>query len=140
METINVDVGLKSYNLNGICEVSFNPTDSAFVEKLFAVFDDLDRTQEEYQAKVNGTSTARELFDATRELDGEMREKVNSIFDKDVCTPLFGGMNVYAFADGFPVWANLLLAVMDVIDSDILAERKKSDARIAKYTAKYHKK
>lgn len=35
MKDLIFDTGLVTYNINGKCEFSFNPTDSAFVEKLF---------------------------------------------------------------------------------------------------------
>ena len=48
-------------------------------------------------------------------------------------------MNVYAMADGLPVWCNLMLAVMDEIDTSFAREQKRMNPRIAKYTAKYHR-
>ena len=33
MPELKFENGLVTYNLNGACEVSFNPTDSAFVER-----------------------------------------------------------------------------------------------------------
>lgn len=50
-----------------------------------------------------------------------------------------GKMNVYALSDGLPVWVNLMLAVMDEIDTAFAREQKQTNPRIAKYTAKYHK-
>ena len=59
MKELNFETGLVSYNLNGRCEVSFNPTDSAFVERLFHTFDELDRKQEAYRAEVAQTADKR---------------------------------------------------------------------------------
>ena len=52
MAEIRFETGLVSYHLNDACEVSFNPTDSAFVERLFHTFDTLDRKQEAYKAEI----------------------------------------------------------------------------------------
>ena len=68
-----------------------------------------------------------------------MREVINGVFEDDVCTPIFGGMNVYSLADGLPVWCNFLLAVMDEVDTSFAREQKATNPRITKYTAKYHK-
>ena len=48
MKELNFDSGLTTYSLNGKCEVSFNPTDSNFVEKLYSAFEELDKKQEGY--------------------------------------------------------------------------------------------
>ena len=56
-----------------------------------------------------------------------------------VSDAVFEGMNVYAVAGGLPVWCNLMLAVMDEIDTAFAREQKATNPRIAKYTAKYQK-
>lgn len=139
MKDLNFDTGVVTYNLNGACEVSFNPTDSTFVERLFTAFDTLDKKQEDYKAEAEKNKGTREIFTTARKLDTEMRDIINETFEEDVCTPLFGEMNVYALADGLPVWANLMLAVMDETDSAFAREQKAQSPRIRKYSAKYHK-
>ena len=52
---------------------------------------------------------------------------------------LFGGMNVYALANGLPVWCNLMLAVMDEIDSSFAREQKATNPKLQKYLNKYQK-
>lgn len=139
MPEIKFDTGLVSYSLNGACDVCFNPTDSAFAERLFGAFDALDKKQDEYKESLEKVSGNREAFDLIRKLDSEMREMIDGIFGEPVCNKLFGTMNVYAFADGFPVWANLLLAIMDELDASVAREKSAMNPRISKYTAKYHK-
>ncbi len=139
MKELTFDTGLVTYNINGACEVSFNPTDSSFVEKLFNAFDMLDKRQEDYKAEVERTKTNREVFETARKMDSEMRNIINDVFGLEVCSSVFGTMNVYAMADGLPVWANLLLTIMDEIDTSFAKERKATDSRIAKYTKRYHK-
>lgn len=48
-------------------------------------------------------------------------------------------MNVYALADGLPVWCNLMLAIIDQIDTRSLQERKGTSARIEQYTKRWKK-
>ena len=67
------------------------------------------------------------------------RNAINGILGADVCGPLFGGMNLYALADGLPVWCNLMLAIMDECDSAFSREQMRTNPRIKKYTAKYHR-
>lgn len=139
MADIRFETGLVTYRLNDACEVSFNPTDSAFVERLFHTFETLDQKQEAYRAEVENLSDQRRIFDIARQRDAEMRAMIDETLGTPVCDALFGGMNVYAMADGLPVWCNLMLAVMDEIDTSFAREQKRTNPRIAKYTAKYHR-
>lgn len=139
MNTLNFETGVVSFSVNGKAEVSFNPTDSNFVERLFGTFDELDRKQDAYKAEVAKTGDKRAVFEIAHRMDSEMREMVDGIFQKPVCKDIFGNMNVYALADGLPVWCNFLLAVMDQIDTTFAREQKATNPRIQKYTAKYHK-
>ena len=139
-KVLQFDTGLVTYHLNEKCDVVFNPTDSVFVEKLYAAFNDLDRKQEAYQEQVSRMTDRAKIFDLMRERDKEMRELIDGVFDAPVCAMLFGGMNVYAMASGLPVWANLMLAIMDEVDTAFAREQKATNPRVQKYMAKYHKK
>ena len=139
MNALNFDTGIVTFSVNGKAEVSFNPTDSGFVERLFLAFEDLDKKQEAYKEEISKVANKREVFEIARVRDQEMREMIDSIFQVPVCSAVFGGMNVYALADGLPVWCNFLLAVMEEIDTTFAREQKATNPRIAKYTAKYHK-
>ena len=138
MQQLNISTGLVTYKLNDACEITINPTDFAFVEKLYAVFEELDKKQEDYKAEINAAEK-REVFAVANRMDKELREMVNSVFAVDVCTALFGNMSVCAMADGLPLWANLLLGIIDVVDDSFVSEQQKTSARITKYSSKYHK-
>jgi len=131
--------GLVSYDLNGKFELTFNPMDSTFGERLFNTFCDLDKKQEEYKAEIEKADKSA-VFEIMRKLDAEMRDMIDSALGAPVCEAVFGSMNVYALADGLPVWANLLLAIMDEMDTSFAREKKQSDIRIRKYSEKYRRK
>lgn len=139
MKELNFDSGLVTYNLNGKCEVSFNPTDSAFVGRLYSAFEGLDKKQEGYRAEVSNIQDEAKVFDFARERDAEMRATIDDLFGAPVCDALFGDMNVYAMANGLPVWCNLMLAIMDEIDAAYEGEQKLTNPRVERYTAKYRK-
>lgn len=139
MESLLIETGVVTYNLNDQCTVSFNPTDTFFAERLFEGFSTLDRKQQEYRNADTERTENVDVFKLARERDGEMREIINHVFEQDVCTPVFGSMNVYALADGLPLWANLMLAVIDKMDEALTKERKAMNPRVEKYTRKYHK-
>lgn len=139
MKELGFETGLVSYSLNGKCEIAFNPTDSNFVKRLFDAFEFLDGKQEAYKAEIEKLSDKKRIFEVARERDAEMREVIDGVFGFAVCDTLFGSMNVYALAGGLPVWCNLMLAVMDEVDTAFAREQKQTNTRITKYTAKYHK-
>lgn len=139
MPELKFETGVVTFSVNGGVEVSFNPTDTTFAERLFDAFDALDKRQESYRAEVERNANKREVFDTARKMDAEMRETIDGIFERPVCKDIFGAMNVYALADGLPVWCNFMLAVMDEVDTTFAREQKATNPRIAKYTQKYHR-
>lgn len=136
MNSLNISTGLTEFDLNGKVTVSFNPVDPAFMEKVFNTFDELDAKQDEAKELVENADT-KEAFKIMNDMNKEMRAKLEELFGIDVCTPLIGDGNIYALADGAPIWANILLAVVDTMELNMDKERKASKARLAKYTAKY---
>ena len=139
MNTINFETGVVAYTVNDKCQVSFNPTDSAFVERLFTAFDTLDSKQEAYKAEIAAIQDNREAFAIAKKRDAEMRQLIDGVFGTEVCRALFGDMNVYAIANGLPVWCNLLMAVMDEVDTVFAREQKATNPRVQKYMAKYQR-
>lgn len=137
MAELNIETGLVKYNINGVCEITFNPTDTEFIAKLYKAFDDLDALQNEYKNRIQEAQGSREIFDVAREMDAKMRDICNDAFGFDVCTAVFGAMNVFAMAGGLPVWANLLLAILDEVDTGVTREQKLMNPKIRKYTDKY---
>lgn len=138
MKTLKIETGKKDYDLGGKVTVSFCPTDLDFVERAFNAFKTAEAAQVETEAELKGAD-AEALFDIARKRDGEMREIVNSLLETDVCTPLFGTMNTFARADGMPLWANVIMAVLDQCYDELPDEEKATRARIKKYTKKYTK-
>lgn len=140
MPNISFDTGIVTYNINDAAEVRFNPTDTYFVSKLYEVFDKLDSKQEAYKNRIEQCADNKKIFEVAREMDTEMRVEIDNLFGAPVSEAVFGYTNVYALADGLPLWANLFLAVMDVVDTSFAREQKAANPRIAKYTAKWNKK
>lgn len=139
MAEIKFDDGLVTYSVNGRCEISFNPTDHVFIERLYSVFEELDKKQGYYEEQVKKNANKREIFDFARECDKEIREMIDNLFEQPVSDSIFGKMSAYAVASGFPIWANFLLAVMDEVDTTFAREQKLTNPRITKYTKKYHR-
>ena len=138
MKNLSFSDGLEEYSLNDRVTVRFNPTDASFLERLAALFEKLDALQEEVSA-LQETTPEEEVFPLARSLDARMRRLLDEFFGQPVCEPLFGTMNLFASAGGLPVWANLLLALTEEVESAMQGELTAREARIAKYTDKYRK-
>lgn len=132
--------GRVTYHINGKADIVFNPTDAKFARKLYSVFEQIEQKQTAYQEAMNGAKNPAALFDTLDKLDAEMRELIDGALGEGLCEKVFGDMSVTALADGLPVWANLLLAVMDEMDESVEREIKLTNPRIEKYTKKYQKK
>ena len=138
MKTLSFETGVVTFRVNDTAEISFNPTDASFAERLYSAFDSLDKRQEAYREETTrAADDGRKIFELGRIQDTEMRKLIDSVFEQPVCSAIFGGMNVYALAGGLPVWCNFLLAVIEEMDSTFAREQKATNPRIAKYMAKY---
>lgn len=140
MKELNFETGLVAYKINGGVTVQFNPTDSNFVKRLYAAYETLDGKQEHYKKRVETMADKKQVFEFAREQDEEMREIIDGLFGQPVSGEIFGGLNVYAMADGLPVWCNLMFAVMDEIDTGFAREQKATNPRLEVYRKKWNKK
>ena len=138
MKQLNFTTGLEEYRLNDRVTIRFNPTDAVFLEKLSGLYAKLDALQEEVSSLQDSTPED-EVFPLAKSLDARMRGLLDEFFGVPVCEPLFGTMNLFASAGGLPVWANLLLAITEEVESAMQGELTAREARIAKYTDKYRK-
>ena len=112
--------GVQEYTVHGVkgdVIIRFNPTDGAFIQRLYNAFDTLDKKQEKYADEVQKCGDRVEIFNIADRRDKEMREIIDGLFEEPVCDSIFGSMNLYAMADGLHVWTNFLLALMDETDS-----------------------
>lgn len=142
MKELNFETGLVTYNINGAAQVTFNPTDANFVERLFNTFNSLDEKQEAYKAeaeRIRESEEAKEVFELARRCDTEMRAMIDEAFGYPLSEPLFGSMNTYAMADGLPVWANLILTVISEVDTSLTKEQEATNPRFQKYMKKWKK-
>lgn len=140
MKELNFDVGLSTYRLNGAVDVAFNPTDSSFAQRLFELYDTLNKKQNFYRERIEKIADKKQIFTFAAEQDAEMRQMIDGLFGCPVCEKLFGNMNAYALANGLPAWCNLLYAIMDEVDSAFAREQKATNPRLEAYRQRWAKK
>ena len=129
VKSLNFADNKREYDLNGKVTVRFNPTDEGFIARLEDTFESLDGLQNEL---ADGAGFAK-----FAELDKDMRKRIDALLGDGVSDALFEDMNCYALADGLPVWANLVLAILDEVSEAYDDEFGKTDSRVKSHTAKY---
>lgn len=140
MKTLNIDSGKQQYDLAGKVTVEFCPTDMDFVERIFSAFKNAEELYNKTE-KEKREANVEKVFDICKCANQKMREIVNGVFGGvDVCTAIFETENIAtARSNGFPLWANLLMAIMDECYDNLPMEEAATRARIDKYTKKYKK-
>lgn len=138
MNTLNFSTGVKTFSVNdGAVEISYNPTDPIFCERVFDVFSSLVEQYESGKGKTFDSN--KDFFDYARKRDQEVHEAIDGLFGESVSAGLFDGVSSYAMADGLPLWCNALLAVIDTIPEDLSKQIKATKPRVEKYLKKYHR-
>lgn len=152
MNAIRIDTGVQEYQItdehnNVLTSVTLNPTDMNFADTILTTLEKIGTMYTEYQAEAEKISKMEDeqeagvrMFELGRSADGRIRDELNGLFEKDICTPILGKMSSLTRADGFPIWANIIFGFIDLLDEKIVEEKKKENPRIEKYTKKYSRK
>lgn len=137
MGELNFQTTRKTYTVNGGAEISFDPSDIGFVNRLHDMIDKMERQQKEATSE-----DPQDVFKTAARRDAEMRAEIDAAFGEPVCDKVFGTVNILSPAGGLPVCMNFLLAVIDEIDAAAENETKASpraNAYMQKYEKKYGK-
>ena len=138
MNALKFSTGVKTFAVNdGTTEISYNPTDPLFVERMYDAFAGI---AEQYEAGKGKTfADNKAFFEYARARDKEVHETVDALFGEGVSDALFEGVSSYAMADGLPLWCNFFLAVIDTVPAELSTQIKATKPRVEKYLAKYHR-
>lgn len=151
--------GFQTFSINGGYQIRFQPTDLQFAERIFAAMEDmgsiqaryaateedlpdvdLDAIREDEETAKRYAEQTRARFDAFRQIDKDLRAKIDDLFGSGTAEGVFGGINLTAYADGLPVYLNFLLAVLDQFPEQAKQEAGLSDERLKAVTARYTQK
>ncbi len=136
MQNLNFDNGLKTYMINDDenCFIQFNPTDFGFLERLEKTVDEISKIYENY--KINKDKSP---ISTMAECDKMIREKINYVFNGDITTAAFGKTNCLSLSNGNPIFQNFFSALIPIVKNDIIAESRKAQKNIDKYTSQITK-
>jgi hypothetical protein len=133
MGVLNFQTSRKTYTVNDGCEISFDPADIGFVNRLFDLMEKMEKQNSAEPQEVEN------VFAAFAKKDKDMRAEIDAVFGEPVCEKIFGTTNIFSPAGGLPLCMNFLLAVIDEVDAASETETKPS-ARVNAYMQKYEKK
>lgn len=139
MENLDFSRGVTTFSLAGLCEVSFNPADTTFIERLYSTMEELRTRQDEFSKAAAEVGPSREMFELSRKHDEAVKAAIDGLFNAPVSDALFSDVSPCASADGLPIWMNLLLAVMDQVENRVGGAEERANPRINKYMEKYRK-
>lgn len=156
MQELNFATGLVKYKVNGGTIIEFNPTDTEFSRRVLDIFRDLAGKQEEYakalaadepdmeaamddpEAAKRAVAQADAILETVSRMDKDMRVAIDSAFQAPgTADAVFGKASLYAYADGLPLWANFLMAVIDEMPASAEKQAQMTDPRLRKYVGKY---
>ena len=72
------DDGIQEISINDKVSVWINLTDMNFIERVFMVFDAMDKHQEKYQSMLKTTENLQDIFKTAHEMDEEMKKLINT--------------------------------------------------------------
>lgn len=131
MNRIIIDDGRKHYEIadsagNVRGEIAFNPSDFGLIERMKKLQERLT----EYIDGIPEDATPEMLYEA----DLKIREELNTLFDSDVSTVIFGNTNCLTSCGGCSLLEKAIKSLIDIVTIELRNEVKKSNARINKYT------
>lgn len=138
MADLHISTGVEEYRLNDKFSAWLNPTDPAFISRLYNRFSELEGKDKAWREKMQKLSGA-DVLAAWEEGDAMFRAAIDDVLGEGCCAAVAGPVSVLAMADDAPIWMNILLAIIDVMDSAAAREQKAVNPKLQKYLSKYHK-
>lgn len=140
-QNLAFDEGFKEYTINGDENrvIRVNTSDYGLVTR----FQDARRhieqmitKYEKFNLKPDGSpadESDEEATDALKEMGDFIRSEIDYIFGAKIADIVFGTTHPMSTVKGLPLYERFLNSVMPIINADLEAERKKSEAVIKKY-------
>lgn len=105
------------FNVNGKCQVSFDPDDTEFAEGVFTALVDLDKMHTRYRDEINRCDKAQ-VYDIAKRVDAEMRNCVDSAVKYPICAAIVeDAARLMHLAGGNPIWFNIICGFVEKINA-----------------------
>lgn len=139
IENISFDEGYKEFSINGDPNriIKFNPVDFAIIERAQKASKEIAEASKSIKDDENGD--VKKTAELIEKVGNIIREKVDYIFGYPVSDIAFGLQSPLATKNGVTLVERFISGAMPVIQREIEEEEKKSQAKVSKYTKRYHK-
>ena len=144
MEKIKVNGNVKEYMIvnekdEELGVIRINMTDFDFFNRTKEAEKQIMSIMQRFKELHGKNLETEEIFASISELDKEIKEQLNYMFDYDVSSVVFGNTNCLSIGDGQPFVTRFLQSIIPVIKRDIEKENRQSKQKMSKYTKRYHK-
>ena len=154
--TNNIELNIstkKEYTINGNADlvIKLNPNDMGIIARLDEIVPMINGLEDKYRNLFVSTPDGEEpdekalstFVKGFKEVDAEIREAINFLFDYDVCTVCAGDGSMFDPQDGEYRYSVIITALLNLYEETITEETNKIVAKmqkkVEKYTAQDHK-
>lgn len=139
IQSINFEEGYKEFSINGDPErvIKFNPTDFAIIERAQTARKEI--VEASKSIKDEEDEDVEKTAELIKKVDAIIKEKVDYIFGYKISDIVFGLQSPLATKNGITLVERFISGAMPIVQKEIEEEQKKSQAKVSKYTERYHK-
>ena len=119
-----------------ICNVYLRPSDFSILDRyeaLMSDFADIVKPLEGLDIKNDGTAAFDEGWAALKQVEGELKRRINALFDMEEADDIFAKRNPFSSVGGEFFCTRVLYALGAVIEQAVKEEADLSRQRMAKY-------
>ena len=137
---IKINDGYKTYDIVNqddklLGQFSFNPSDTNIIKRHAEVVEALEKLELDISAK----EAEKGLYEALKEVEAVVYEKINYLLDADVAEKFFSIMGPFSpLASGQFFIETVIDAIGQAINAETGERVKKINSKIKKHTSKYH--
>lgn len=149
-EIVDIELGTpkRKYRINGSNDsiIELNPTDVGIVTRMKEVYKQLDASAQKAGSLLADKADATEeesidqLSTALSDLDKDMRQMIDYLFDSPVSEVVAKDQNMYTLYNGQFWFEHVIEVLSKLYENNFNEEFKKMNARIKKHTDKYTRK
>lgn len=136
MENISFESGYKEYSINNDenAVIRVYTKDYGMLDRIKKSLKNIEKLAEEYKSRnITNNDEANDFF---VEVDSKIRNEINTIFDSDVSSIVFGNTNCLSICnDGNLLFENFINAAIPVIRRDLQEGIKKNSKNVDKYVS-----
>lgn len=136
----------KKFSINGDADkiIELDPSDLNIIQRLNTNYKKLQKLATKAQNQMASLNSNQDdetymqnASDMLAEIDNEMRECVNAIFDYDVCSVCVPTGSMYDPVNGSFKFEYLVTTLLNLYEDNLTKEAHKIQAKVSKHTDKY---